>query len=199
MLQNLKDNEIAAATKLIFDGLSMAKLSMEQILQSPISIEKIDYGAEDQKSPRFMPKSDKNVHLIKTELKGDLKGTSYLIFTEEEVAKIFKACLPPNVLEDESDSSKMMKMGFLTEIDNMVAAAVITEFANFLGVEIYGHVPSLQVMTSSEVNDYMDKEADEMDSVIHFKAIFQGTELDIAPDFVWVFHDKFVDKIKEAV
>ncbi len=199
MLKNLKDNEIAAATKLIFDGLSMAKLSMEQILQSPISIERIDYGDEKQKSPEFAQKTDENVHLIKTELKGELKGTSYLIFTEDDVTKIFKACLPPNILEDESDSSKMMKMGFLTEIDNMVAAAVITEFANFLGLEIYGHVPSLQVMTAGEVNEYMTKEADELDSVIHFKAIFSGTELDIAPDFVWVFHDKFVDKIKEAV
>ncbi len=199
MLKNLKENEITAATKLIFDGLSMAKTSMEQILQSPISIEKIDYGNEKEPSPVFAPKSDEGVHMIKTELKGDLKGTSYLIFSESEVTKIYKACLPPNVLEDDSDSSKMMKMGFLTEIDNMVAAAVITEFANFLGLELYGHVPSLQVVKASEVNDYLKKESTELDSIIHFKANFHGSELDISPDFVWVFQEQFVDKIKELV
>lgn len=197
MLNNLKDNEIQVATKLINGGLSMAKTSMEQILQSPITIQKIDYGKDSAEPHRYENVSGSNVHLLKTGLMGDLKGSCYLIFTAEEVEKINKACLPETVLKDDSDQAKMMKMGFLTEIDNMVAAAVITEFANFLGLELYGMVPSLHIVNSLEVNDYLESESEQFDTVIHFKAVFHGKELDITPHFVWMVQKEFMNKIKE--
>jgi chemotaxis protein CheY-P-specific phosphatase CheC len=195
MISNLNENEMRIATKLIFDGLSMAKSSMEQILQSPITIEKIEYN-DQVGTHRFHEGGSGDVHLIQTDLMGELKGTSHLIFSESEVNKLYKSCLPDHVTFDDSPESTIMKLGFLTEIDNMVAAAVITEFSNFLGVEIYGMVPSLKVMKADEVNAYLDAQSTEKDSVIHFKAVFHGKDLGISPDFVWVFHDKLVDKIK---
>ena len=182
MLNNLKENEIEVATKLINGGLTMAKSSMEQILQSPITLEKVAFGIEKEDITKFGSKDGQNVSLIKTELKGELKGSCYLVFSESEVEKINKACLPAEILNSDSPESKMMMMGFLTEIDNMVAAAVITEFANFLGVDLFGNVPSLHVMKQDEINEYLANETTDYDSVIHFKAIFQGEELDISPD-----------------
>jgi chemotaxis protein CheY-P-specific phosphatase CheC len=200
MLDKLNENELEIASKLVFDGLSMAKKSMEQILQSPISIEKIDYSSSvDVPLPKFEDLGGQSVHVIKTKLIGELKGTSHLIFREDEVAKVFKACLPAKLIDSDTPESRMMKIGFLTEIDNMMAAAVITEFSNFLGLEIYGHVPSLNVVKSTEVNSYLEKEAGEFDAIIRFKAIFHGVELDISPDFVWIFQEEFVDKIRDLV
>lgn len=198
MLENLSQNEMQVATKLIFDGLTMAKSTMEQVLQSPITLEHVDYGAAAD-FPELYAKNCENIHLIKTELKGEMKGISHLIFSEEEVAKVYKACLPESILESDSADSIMMKRGFLTEIDNMVAAAVITEFANFLEVEIYGNVPELKVMSSSEVDEYIQKDALAFDSIIRFKANFQSEELEISPDFIWIFQDEFMDKIRNAI
>lgn len=198
MIADLNDNELKVATKLIFEGLSMAKASMEQILQSPISIEQIEYGASDMDIDRFGG-GDSEVHVIKTALMGELKGTSHLIFSENEVTKLYQSCLPPSIANDDSNESTIMKLGFLTEIDNMVSAAVITEFSNFLGVEIYGNVPSLKVIKANQIKEYLDEESSELEQIIHFKAVFQGKELDICPDFIWVFHNKFVDKIKDLV
>jgi len=200
MLDNFSESELKVASKLVFDGLSMAKLSMEMILQSPIQLEKIDYSDKiTVPVPKFEVLSNDNVHIIKTELMGALKGTSYLIFSDSEVERIYKACLPEKFSSDNSPESEMMKMGFLTEIDNMVAAAVITQFSNSLGLEIYGMVPSLEVKKSVEVNNYLESEAGELDQIIHFKANFHGTELDIAPDFIWILHEDFVEKIKEII
>ena len=199
MLSNLGDNEIEIATKLINGGLSMAKTSMEQILQSPISLKKIAFGIDREDLTKTGKAGNSNVSLIKTELKGELKGSCYLVFTEEDVDRINKACLPEKILKDNSSESKMMKMGFLTEIDNMVAAAVITEFANILGVDIYGDVPSLHVMGYEKVKEYLNQETTQFDSIIHFKAIFHGEELNISPDFIWIFNEKFMDKIKEVL
>ena len=198
MIADLNDSELKVATKLIFDGLSMAKSSMEMILQSPISIEKIDYVSAELDMDRFGG-PDQDVHLIKTELLGELKGTSHLIFSEREVAKLYDACLLEKIVKDTSKESMIMKLGFLTEIDNMVSAAVITEFSNFLNMEIYGNVPSLKVMKATELNDFIVNDSSEFESIIHFKAVFQGKELDISPDFIWVFHNKFIDKIKDLV
>lgn len=198
MISDLNENELKVATKLIFEGLSMAKASMEQILQSPITIEKIDYEGPSKGVRRFAD-MEGDIHLIKTELMGELKGVSHLIFSEEEVTKLYETCLPSNIVSNDSNESAIMKLGFLTEIDNMVSAAVITEFSNFLNVEIYGMVPTLKVLKANEVNDHLISESKEYESVIHFKAVFHGKELNICPDFVWAFHDKFVDKIKGLV
>lgn len=198
MIEDLNESELKVATKLIFDGLSMAKSSMEMILQSPISIEQIDYVNAEMDTNRFGGE-DQEVHLIKTELLGELKGTSHLIFSEKEVAKLYEACLPEKIAKDDSNESRIMKLGFLTEIDNMVSAAVITEFSNFLDVEIYGGVPSLKVLKAQELNKFILDDSSEFDSIIHFKAVFHGKELDICPDFIWVFHNKFIDKIKNLV
>lgn len=198
MIGDLNDNELKVATKLIFEGLSMAKASMEMILQSPISIEQIEYGTSDLDLNRF-GNENSDVHVIKTALMGELKGTSHLIFSENEVQKLYQSCLPENIVKDDSKESTIMKLGFLTEIDNMVSAAVITEFSNFLGVEIYGNVPSLKVIKPTQINEYLEEESSELEQIIHFKAVFHGKELDICPDFIWVFHNKFVDKIKDLV
>ena len=148
MLKNLGDTELEMATKLIFDGLSMAKSSMEQILQSPISLKKIDYGEEKQ-LPSVGNETSDPLHVIKTNLIGELRGTSHLIFSEQDVNNICAACLSKDILENDSPENKVMKVGFLTEIDNMVAGAVITEFANKLNLDIYGHVPSLHMVKPS--------------------------------------------------
>ena len=153
MIADLNDNELKVATKLIFEGLSMAKSSMEMILQSPVSIEQIEYGTSDLDIDRFGG-VDSEVHVIKTALMGELKGTSHLIFSENEVNKLYQSCLPEKIAKDDSKESMIMKLGFLTEIDNMVSAAVITEFSNFLGVEIYGNVPSLKVIKANEISSY---------------------------------------------
>ncbi|MEP0367955.1 MAG: hypothetical protein ABJN36_19065 [Cyclobacteriaceae bacterium] len=200
MLDKLNQAELEVASKLVFDGMSMAKKSMEQILQSPISMVKVDYSDKIKDAlPRYAKEPEQSVHLIKTDLMGELKGMSHLIFTEDEVNKIYRACLPATIIESQSAESKMMKMGFLTEVDNMMAAAVITEFSNFLGLEIYGMVPSLDVISSRGINTYLEKQTSGFDSIIHFKANFQGMEMDISPDFIWVFHEEFMNKIKDLV
>ena len=200
MMENFNENELQVASKLIFDGLSMAKSSMEQILQSPITIQEIQYGdAQKDVVDCFYTGNVEKVHLIKTDLIGEIKGVSYLIFSETEVSKICKSCLPPSILENDTPEGQMMILGFLSEIDNMVSAAVITEFSNFLGLDIYGGVPSMEVMDSVEVDDTLKNRVTELDSIIHFKAIFHGKELDIAPDFVWILQNEFVDRIKNVI
>ncbi len=198
MTNNLSKFELEAATNLISGGLTMAKTSMEQILQSPINLKKIDYVLNKDDAPLYFSKKGK-MHLIKTELKGQLTGSCFLIFSEGEVNKINEACLPKEILTGDTEEVELMKMAFLKEIDNMVAAAVVTEFSNILNLELFGDVPYAYLLEESEVSEYLAAESKIFKSIIHFKANFHGEELDIAPDFIWMFSDQFVDKIKNLI
>ncbi|XOV91671.1 MAG: hypothetical protein ACFHWX_15840 [Bacteroidota bacterium] len=197
MLSTLSPGEIEAATNLMSGGFTMAKSSMEQILQSPIDLKKVDYSIEIQEVPKINPKTGDKLHLIKTELKGQLTGSCFLVLSEDEVDRINAACLPEELLSDKSEESEVMKLAFLKEIDNMVAAAAVTEFSNILDLELFGDVPLAYLLDKDEANEYLLNESKIHKTIIHFKAIFHGEELGISPDFIWMFSDKFVDKIKK--
>lgn len=201
MILELEQKEQLVAAKLINDGLSCASGTLTSLLKTPISINKVDFGAESiQKSPR-LNSTNKNgqLHVLRTALIGELQGVCHLIFTQDEIEKINQVCLPPGLQNGSEEQKKVLRDGFLTELDNIVSAAVVTQFSNYLDVDLFGHVPSVDVMPQNEMKSYLEKEAAEFGNVVYFKANFEGKELDISPDFTWMFQDQFLDKIKSTL
>ena len=195
MLIELNKNEFEVASKLIKGGFASAKDTFEQILQTPIAIQRID--DDEYAIKRLVLHGGQRAHVLKTELKGELSGSCYLLFTDEEVNNIMKTCLPESIIADESNDGHQARMEFLKEMDNMVAAAVVTQFANYLGILLYGDVPELESMKLNAIDDYLEGEAMKFDAILHFKAIFNGPELAISPHFVWMFQNELLVKIKE--
>jgi chemotaxis protein CheY-P-specific phosphatase CheC len=192
MFKIVKEDELGPAANLIQDGLKDASAAMGAILQTPIDIKKINYDVENAHDiPKFSAKTDDPLHLLRTELMGDLQGVCYLILSQDEADRIISSCLAPEMVKD-------MKDGFLTELDNMVAAAVITQFSDQSGLTLFGHVPSLILKNPEDANKHIESESKEFSSILHFKAIFHGSELDISPDFIWMVQEEFVDKIKSV-
>jgi len=191
------EKEIQIATKLMNHGLSKAGGALQSVLSSPISIDATDFsilGNTDERD--YCTKKNTQAYLLKTVLVGELSGVCHLVFSEDEVEKVYSTCLPESVLLNQSSQNDMMKREFLTEIDNIVAAAVITQFANYLDLNVYGGVPTLEVMNAEDINNYIINESSDLKSIIKFKAHMQASELDIYPDFIWLLGDGFIDKIK---
>lgn len=198
MFNNLSERENSATNKLLEFGLSKAALAFRSILGTEASLTRIDAPlGQIADVPQYCTKAAGKVHLLKTELVGDLKGFCHLIFSEEEVKRIQGAGLPEEVLMNNNPETRLMKLEFLTEIDNMVAGAVVTQLANFLGLEIYGNVPSLHVMQAEEVNKYIKAESVVYNSKVEFRAVFGIPELDVQPEFVWLLQENFIDKVKD--
>lgn len=198
MFHNLSERENSATKKLLEFGLSKAALAFRSILGTEASLKSIDAPLDQFGDvPQYCTKGSGKVHLLKTELVGDLKGFCHLIFSEEEVKKIQGAGLPEEVLLNNNPETRLMKLEFLTEIDNMVAGAVVTQLANFLDLEIYGNVPSLHVMQAEEVNKYIKAESVVYNSKVEFRAVFGIPELDVHPEFVWLLQENFIDKVKD--
>lgn len=120
---NTKESEIA--NDVINKGLSKAALSLEQIVQSKVELEPIDITYEKIDDIfQYTQKNDAETHLLKTEIKGEIKGICYLVFTIDEINKIHQKCLPTKILESQALNDMMMKGAVLKEIDNMLSAAV---------------------------------------------------------------------------
>lgn len=198
MREKMNAKEEKVATRLINYGLQKAASSLEQVLNSPISIKAIDFAIVDVKDvPKFHSKSGPDTYVLTTKLVGSLNGICHMILSKSEVGKVHAACLPENIIQSDSDEHKMLKRELLTEIDNIVAAAAITQFSDFLKLSMFGGVPGLQITHADKVDDYIRSESNDLDALIHFKAYIHGPELDIIPDFVWLIEEKFMEKVRE--
>lgn len=185
--------ELEVAKQLMHGGLNSAIKSMGQILNSPISLQILP-----EENLVFKP-SNQESHIVKTVLKGEIIGTCYLILTEHEVNIINSTGLPKSVMLDNSEHGKAIRTGFITEIDNMISAAVVTELANSLNILLYGDVPSQMKLPNSVVNEYLESESEVYDTMIHFNAFMQCEKLQIRPLFVWMFQSQLMEKIKEIL
>ncbi len=197
MIEKFTEKEMDVAVEMINRGLDRAAVSLKMILNSSIEVTNVDFDItvlDDE--TQYSNKKDDRIHILRTELAGELRGICHLIFTSEEVDKIHKKCLPERYVNSDSEDAQVMRLELLKEIDNIMAASVITEFANSLDVGIYGNVPSLHIMEANEVNKYIHAESVTLSPLIQFSSVFHTGEIDIKSDFIWLLEEEFIKKIK---
>lgn len=131
-----------------------------------------------------------DLFVLTTQIIGEVNGKSFLIFSEEESAEIFKTL--------GTSINDQLKEAFLMEIDNIISASVISDLSNALSIEVYGDVPHLIRIHSNELQDYMN---DEMSKEGQSSMIFSNTTFhfdsgeQIHPQFVWKLSSKVFEMI----
>jgi chemotaxis protein CheY-P-specific phosphatase CheC len=85
----------------------------------------------------------------------------------------------------------------LLEVDNIIAAAVITQFANLLNRKMHGSVPQLSNIDSSAFEAFIQNRLDDQSHVINFKTTFSAKEKSFSPMFLWFMNKPFIDEIKK--
>jgi CheY-specific phosphatase CheX len=122
---------------------------------------------------------------IASDLKGELRGSSYLVFTKADAMKLSKLHLGVQ----QNDTSEITEHMVL-ELANILTANFVTVLANELGVLSYAYVPKLSKMTKTEL--YAKIKADEIFMKLSqkYKVLFDIDGLDIQPVFNWAFDSK---------
>ena len=87
-----------------------------------------------------------------------MKGKSFFLLNYEEVDELIKHCKVPNSMKD----------AFLLEIDNMLAAAVITIFSNYCDLKMYGGVPQINEVEGENLSHFIAKD---LENLSNFKGI----------------------------
>lgn len=189
--------ELQTAESIINKGLTSAAETLSFFMKEKIEVKQIGLSSlEVAKKAPLKLKCDENAHLLTTNVVGELEGFCCLVFTEHEVEQLQKAALPPDVLADPV-LFEQMKDAILLEVDNIIAAAVITQFANLLKQKMHGAVPQLSIIDPTKFDDFISKRLGDQSHVINFKTNFVSPQESFSPMFLWFMNQPFIDAIKK--
>lgn len=179
--------------EIINKGYNRAATSFASMIGHKVTIDnkRIDI-LKDKDSLSNTFKNRANIVLVITSIIGSLRGESYLLLTKEEEDVICK--MSRNAFGGGTSIENSL---ILKEIDNILSAAVITEFSNSLNIKIYGDVPHLfEINNVSEFNKTVGEDKED-DYYILANANFEfDGHLSICPVFVWRFEKKLVELIE---
>lgn len=182
-----QEEEIAKA--IIRIGLSKAADALSFFVNEQVSAQLMDLMIDQgEPRPHTVDSAGAKMHVLSTELRGAITGTAYLLFDEDEVARL-KAAQP---LADIDDGPLML------EVANILTAMVITQFANILDRTMYGYVPALKVMDSALVPTAIAAAHSTERNALCFTASFVTRSVRIAPQFVWFMEPAFLQAIGQV-
>ena len=203
-MKKLKSAEEALLHKILNEGFSQVVDTFSEISQQVVEYQKLKiwWLPDSPRRPvRFF--SDSAVHVLTTELIGDLAGISILVFNTSEVEKLKEFCLPPLGKGMESEE---LAHAMLLELDNMLSANVITHISNILGVKLYGDVPKLHIVSPPVAEEQITQELrnleidneSEWSMVVSVEISMKGSP-SFSPRFVWKFNSEFIKSIQQHV
>lgn len=190
-MKTISPEYLDKARALIQSGYNNAANSFKTLVNQNVSIsnEKIEFVDDPQVVKKAILKEDNQTILI-TELIGQLDGESYLVFNPQEKEQICDMCRAMfgnnNAIDDDT---------ILKEVDNIISAAVVTEFSNQLNIRIFGDVPKL----STDMDDIIEGLIGEGNKYIiltdaHF--IFENN-VEVTPQFIWKLDEAFLELFRE--
>lgn len=195
-MTDFNETELLVARNMITAGLKKAAESLSFFMKETISFKEPDYYRNWGDSGwELEPKKEPNIHLLVTEIVGDLKGICCLIFTEEEANQLRRTALP---LEITSNPALMAEMSdaIMLEVDNIITASVITQFANTLQQKMHGGVPQLHKLNFPQLNNFVSSEKNKDRYSINFKTHFATAKGNFNPEFLFLFDGSFAECIK---
>lgn len=88
-----------------------------------------------------LPAGDRSDTVVQSDIKGDLSGKTFLIFSEGQSAKLAEVCIGP--ADNYDGNYPAMKRSLLLETSNILTGAIITQLAELLRVHLYGTPPAV--------------------------------------------------------
>lgn len=188
--------ELDLAAEIINIGLAKAADSLSFFTRNKVLIRSQDLHINKFNDEELFSKDSEPLTLLATEIRGNMKGYCYLVFDHKEVDKMNAISLPKNVLEDPEQLKEMSK-AVLMEMDNIVTAAVVTQFSNLFELDMHGYVPQHMNGSKADALAYIKQHAHEGDFFLHFNTpLYSESEEDISPEFVWCLDSSFVSAVK---
>ncbi len=195
---SLQQLERDVATEIINIGLCEAADSLSFFTKEKVLIKGFDYALEKITDYQITGKNSSEIHLLSSEIKGEMSGYCFLLFTTNEVNSLHQISLPEPVL---NDSERLLEMGkaILLEVKNIITASVVTHFSNLLGYKMHGYIPELETIPASALADKVFSKIQKYDYVLHFRATFLSSGHNIEPEFIWTLDEKFIEGVKNIV
>ncbi|MDW3191338.1 MAG: hypothetical protein R8G66_03210 [Cytophagales bacterium] len=197
-MRALNQEEAELLEELVESALMKSADAMEKMLKIRIKSNLLDFGLGRLRSISGFDELGRfKVHLVKVQLKGEVGGAFYFVINAHEVDLINQVCVPEGMrVSGTVSENKLMKHGFMSEIENMIAALSIGEISEFLGVQLLSEVPEVMILQGDEVNEFLLNENFNTKTAFYVKSELTGVVVNISPFFLWMLDDSFLQKLR---
>lgn len=178
------------AQKIFLKGYEKASKSFSSLSGEQVNVKNFElfFGEATDLLQKIV--KTKNPSVLITDIIGEAKGRSYLVFSEKDAQAIPDMLLQKmKGLESNPDFTEII----LKEVDNMVSAAVITEFSNQLDLKIYGDVPKI-IFPDEANNEWLQNEVEhneDMFAILSSANFAFENNVEICPYFIWILDKQF--------
>lgn len=130
--------------------------------------------------------------IIVSEMKGDLKGTCYLIFSHDDANDICEYQLGKKYANNNE-----LRDGLLMELANILTASFVTVLANELKIQTHAHVPKLKQMDKMQTYTLLKSDEIHFNLSQKFRISYSIEDIKIQPIFTWAFDDNINKYIQD--
>jgi len=195
--EKLTDSQLGIVREMLIPTLEQAAASMASMLRVRMKAELLGFGdGAFDTIPEFDSLGRFRVHVVKVTLRGQIGGAFYFLINGHEVELINSVAMPESISPSTNSENRQMKHGFMTEIENVIAALSIAEISEFLGVELLGGVPEITIMEGDQVNHYLKEEMLNNETAFFVKSLLTGVAVNISPYFIWMLDENFNTTLK---
>ncbi|WP_115867107.1 hypothetical protein [Marinoscillum furvescens] len=193
----LTEEQREIISEMVHNAMEKAVQSMEKMLKIRINAPIVDFETEPLRPIRELDLLGRfKAHLVKLVFSGDIRGAFYFVILDHEVDLINSVCLPDEFKSDKRTENKLMKHGFMSEIENVIAALSMKEISEYLGVQLELKVPQIQIIPCDQINEFFEKENKIYKTAFHVKTVLEGVAVNVAPYFIWILDENFIKILK---
>ncbi len=176
---------------------AFSKMANERVLFNGFDLELLKKSDIDN---LLIEVAEKGLYVLTTEVKGKLAGISYLIFDAKDAEGIFPIFAPNAAVVAEDGELTEFQQAILMEVDNILAAAMITQLSNFLDLSVYGDVPNYKFLNKEQLADLLRNDHELYYEVaFNLKSKLETSKSNISPIFIWFFKNDFVEAVKNVI
>jgi chemotaxis protein CheY-P-specific phosphatase CheC len=199
MSQQIPSAVFDTASEIIRTGMNKAADTLSFFMKVPVRLasDRIPLGTEFDSRQLHIREGSKTI-VLTTDIIGDIPGICFLLFTEDEASELAAATFPADILKNEAAAAEM-KHALLLEVDNIISASVVTQFANMLKCRMHGGVPKHQEIQNAELPHAVDLLIRERACVINFNTSFVIDGKNFRPQFIWAMDSAFLEFIRKYI
>jgi hypothetical protein len=173
--------------ELVKRGLECSCESLGFFLREKVELETLRFSDAGVAELHVLREGNGKEIILHSEIIGQVGGQCFFLLNLEEANMLFKR----NFTAGTTTPQKQIFEAFLLELDNIITASVVTEFANHLQLKIFGGIPSIFYREDeNKLQEVMKKTEGDLYS-INFKCRYKIQGIEFSPMFFWVLESKF--------
>jgi len=178
---------------LMSKAFALAANRLSAMTGVPFSLESTAVFEQPDHLDQWLFEQKEHFYTLRTDVKGEMEASSFLCLPIAQ-----GGLLAEKVMGGKND--KEVIEGFLMELDNVLAAAVVTVLADAFGLRFFGHVPQMYQLNREELDAQIKALKIDLPVRLAVSTVLASGQMAVSAVFTWFFSDVFskeIDKLHQ--